>query len=395
MQKLNKYFYLRASLFLLIFFGLIPFAMPLQVQGQVELLPSSLGEFQAVGPGRTLNHEEWIALVDSDVYAEYGLRTLTNRIYSDGKRKVSVEVFETEYGPGAYGLYTFHRRSLPANRQEFYHGQYLVSIAHGKDEQPINSSDKPLSTLIEALKNSLTGVSGQFPVLPSHLPAQNRVADSETYLLGPAALSRIKQFSDFKDAVNFTGGTEVIVADYQNGNGLMNLIIVEYHTPQLASDGRKRAESYLNALPRQEREKRILRRIGNYIFQAVNVQDLAGAQKIVSQIKYNPKVYWEGRKLSDIPLQFRPPDPVALAEAKRTVFFIVRSFYWVVILLTGTLLMGVITGSAYFYWKRYRRRKLGLDDLFSDIGETVRLNLDDYLLQPDDPPVKQIGSGKQ
>jgi Family of unknown function (DUF6599) len=395
MLKLNIYFYRRTSLFLLIVFGLIHFAIPGQVQGQVQLLPSALGELRAAGPELTLHQVEWSALEDADVYAEYGLRTLANRIYSDGKRKVTVEVFEMQHDSGAYGLYTFHRGALPANRQEFYHGRYLVSIARDKDDWPINSSDISLPSLIEGLKSSLASVPGPFPALPSHLPAQNKIAESETYLVGPAALSQIKKFSDFKDAVNFTGGTEVVIADYQNGNALMNLIIVEYHTPQLASEGRVRAENYLNSLPQQEKERRILKRIGNYIVQAVNVQDMPGAQKIVSQIKYNPKVYWEGRKLSDIPLQFRPPDPVALAEAKRTVFFIVRSFFWVVILLAGTLLMGVITGGAYFYWKRYRRRKLGLDDFFSDTGETVRLNLDDFLLQPEDTPVKQIGSGQQ
>jgi hypothetical protein len=61
-------------------------------------------------------------------------------------------------------------------------------------------------------------------------------------------------------------------------------------------------------------------------------------------------------------------------------------------MLLSAILIGIIAGGSLFYWNRYRRRKLGLDDLFSDAGGTVRLNLDDYLLPPEETPVKQIGN---
>jgi len=57
------------------------------------------------------------------------------------------------------------------------------------------------------------------------------------------------------------------------------------------------------------------------------------------------------------------------------------------------MLLGIVAGGSVFYWNRYRRRKLGLDDMFSDAGGTIRLNLDDYLLSSDEPAIKQIGRG--
>ena len=63
-------------------------------------------------------------------------------------------------------------------------------------------------------------------------------------------------------------------------------------------------------------------------------------------------------------------------------------------MITGAIIIGFITGGSFFYWKRYRRRKLGVDDIFSDAGGTVRLNLDDYLLSPGDS-VKNIMEEKK
>ena len=138
----------------------------------------------------------------------------------------------------------------------------------------------------------------------------------------------------------------------------------------------------------------MLKRVGNYVVIAINVQDRGSAQNIVGQIKYEVKVHWAGRKLSDIPLEFRPPDPVALEEARRTVQVLLRSFYWIGAMLLSAILLGIIAGSSLFYWNRYRRRKLGLDNLFSDVGGSLRLNLDDYLLAPEERPIKQIGKGE-
>jgi hypothetical protein len=162
----------------------------------------------------------------------------------------------------------------------------------------------------------------------------------------------------------------------------------------LASDGHKSAAKYLDSLNQNEKATRIFKRVGNYLVHAINIKDTTEAENLIGQIKYEYKVYWEGRRLSDIPLDFRPPDPAAIEEGKRTLMVMIRSFYWIGILMASSLLLGLIAGGTFFYWRRYRRRKLGLDDLFSDAGESIRLNLEDYLLQPGKVPVKQIGDGR-
>lgn len=353
------------------------------------ILPARLGEsWRAVSPAQSLNSNQWIVLPDADVYTEYGLRKLTTRIYSDGKSRVTIEVFEMTFASGAFGLFTFNHASLAPNREEFFLGRYLVSLAGDRSDRPAD----PL--LIDDLKKKLANESGELPVLPSHLPEQNKIAETVKYLVGPKALAQLKDFSHLKEIIDFTGGVEVATAEYQNGGGKMNLIIVEYQTPQSATAGYTSASKHFESLSQNEKDKSVLKRIGNYLVKAVNISDRPEAEKIINQIKYTPKVYWSGRKLGDVPLDFRPPDPAGVEEATKTVYVLVRSFYWIGFMLTSTILLGLLAGGSYFYWKRHRRRKLGLDDLFSDTGDTVRLNLDDYLLQPDSS-IKQLTDGKK
>jgi hypothetical protein len=266
-------------------------------------------------------------------------------------------------------------------------GRYVVRLSRrGGDAD----SDRQV---FEAIKPNLIGGEGELPSLPLHLPEADRIAGSDKYIVGPVALSRLKNFSDLKDAIGFGAGVEVATADYRSGGGQMNLIIVEYYTPQTASDGQGRIQAHFNALPQPEKDRLILKRIGNYVVAMSNIQDMPAAQNIVDQIKYEKNIYWAGRKFTDIPLEFRPPDPLAVEDTVRTVRVLVRSFYWTGIMILSGLLLGFLAGVLLFQWKRYRRRKLGLDDLFSDAGGTLRLNLDDYLLS-ENHQIKKIGKGE-
>ncbi|MFN0111209.1 MAG: DUF6599 family protein [Blastocatellia bacterium] len=340
-------------------------------------MPDKLGEaFRLVGKVRTLSAEQCAALPDADVYKEFWLEALISGHYSDGKNSLAVEVFQLQFDSGAYGLFTFNRNKADNTRHIFFTARYFVSLS---SETLKAVSIEPI---VQSLKELLNSSNGELSPLPSHLPQENKIADTEKYLVGPAALAKVESFSSLKDTLNFSGGTEVAIADYQNGSGKLSVVIVEYHTPQLATDGLAQFQNYFGQLPEPERNQRILKRVGNYVVATTAAQDLASAEKLVSQIKYTQVVYWEARKITDIPIAFRPPDPLAVAEATQTASVLVRTFYWIGVMLFGAIVMGVVSGGIFFYWNRYRRRKLGLDDVFSDAGGTVRLNLEEYILTP-------------
>lgn len=368
-------------------------AQPSAAKVAKEALPPRLGDnWRAAGEARRLNAEQFAVVQDASVPLEYGLQSLTTRSYAKGKTRVTIEAFEMRYPSGAHGLFTFNRGSLPSNRQEFYVGRYLVSVTAGQGAATESAAlDAELKS---ALEQHLTEGEVELSPLPAHLPEQNKIAESEKYLIGPEALGRVAAFSDLKEIVNFTGGAEAVTAEYSNGSGAsgrMSLLIIEYHTPQLASDGYAQIKKHHDELSLEEQKRRLIKRTGNYIIAAVNVSDLATAQAVADQIKYTARVYWEGKKFTAIPLDFRPPDPTVLEEARRTAQFLTSTFYGIGLMIASAFVLGILTGGAFFYWRRYRRRKLGLDDVFSDAGGTVQLDIEGYLLSGDKSRVKLLG----
>lgn len=349
-------------------------------------LPNKIAnEWKAITPSRKLPAEKIIEATDAKILAEYGLQSVTNRSYTNGKDKLAVEAFEMKYVSGSYGLWTFRRQALQNNQREYFNGRYLIHIL------------APSAEIAEKVMSELQKVPAsvvEIPLLPTYLPDQHKIPASEKYIVGNEAVSQISAISDLKEAIDFTGGTHAAVAEYSNGSGKMSVILVEFQSPQFATDGLARIQQHFSSLPLEEQKKRILRRVGNYAVEAVNVSDPKAAEELLGQIKYMARVYWEGKGISDIPLQFRPPDPVSIREAVQTGQFIVAAFYWIGMLVLGAVLTGVFAGGAFFYWRRLQRRKLGLDETFSDAGGMTRLNLDDYLLGEANSSQKLLGKNE-
>lgn len=358
----------------------------------VELLPAVLGdEWKATSGLATIERAGWQILPDAEIWAEYGLQRLSNRHYRSGKNNLTVELFVMRHTAGAYGLWTYHRRLLEptqANREEFAQGRYLVRLTLESGLATVTPVVTP--GIKDAIRSRLGQGDGQTPVLPAHLPETNKIAGSETYLLGPKALSQEPRFKDLAAVIDFQSLPEMATADYQHSAGKMGVLIVEFYTPQAATDNHAKLQQYFQSLPPADQQTRIVKRIGNYLVEAVDVGNREEAEALLGQIKYEQKVYWSGRKLSDIPFEFRPLDPAVLREATRTGAILIRSLIWIGMMLGFTVLIGMLIGGSFFYWRRYRRRKMGLDNLFSDAGGTILLNLDDYLLHPGQMPLKQL-----
>ena len=347
------------------------------------ILPDQLGTvWRASGAGKQINAQNFSVVQDAEVYQEYGLQFVSTRSYSNGPNKVLIEAFEMRYPTGAYGLFTWNRGNVSAESQEFHIGRHLVRITGqaAMDQE-----------LITSLQQHFSEGPVELSPLTSHLPEQNKVANSEKYYLGPEALFRLPQFSHLKDIITFTGGAEAVTAEYENGGGKMTLLIVDCYTPQLSIDNFNRLKGLLETLSPEEKAPRLIKRPGNYVVEIVNVSDPKAAQEILNQVKYAPRVVWEGDRFSSIPYEYRPPDPLELEETRRTGAFLATTFYMIGLMLVGSIVAGIVTGAIFFQWRRYRRRKMGLDDSFTDAGGTIRLDLDDYLLSSgDDSQVKLL-----
>lgn len=352
-----------------------------------EVLPPSLGTaWRAAGPAQQISAEKFAPepKQDAKVYLEYGLQSVIRRTYANGQKRVTVEAYEMRHPSEAYGLFTFNRGSLPAGCQEIQTGRYVVRVSG------LNAASNADPGFVGTIQNHLSEGSVELPKLPDHLPEEKKIAGSEKYLVGPAALSQLKPFSDLKDVISFTGGAEAMTAEYENGSGRISLLIVDCYTPQLAVENFTRLRNHLDSLSPEEKNSRLIKRPGNYIVEAVNVTDPVSAQALLNQIKYAQRVYWEGDRFTSIPFEYRPPDPLMIEEIRRTGAFLASSFFMIGLMIAASVLTGIIAGGAFFYWRNYRRRKPGLGNAFSDAGGTIRLNLDGYLIPTEKSQVKLL-----
>ncbi len=325
-----------------------------------RFLPNAIGDkWRASGASKTTQGDALVKLLNGDVLAEYRVQKLAARVYAKGAAKHTVEIYGLLTWAGAYGLHTFFQLK-PA--RSFHAGRYAVRIM----------GDAVDEAFFNAVKDQFAEMSSRAPNLPSELP---KPVEHVHYLWGSRALSQSPSFAGWKEVMSFTGGTEAAITDYANGGGKMSVMLIEYQTPQFATDGLTVLQNY----PSQE--QKIVKRIGNYVVVADHIQDRTAAESLLKQIRYRKEIYWEGKKYSNIPLEFRAPDRTGLKEAAETAAMIVRAFFWIGILSVSTIILGIVIGTSFFYWRRYQRRKLGLDDLFSDAGGTIRLNLDGYLLE--------------
>lgn len=358
-------------------------AHPFSDESLSKGLPDKIGgRWKTTATFRKLNASEIPLNNDAKILLEYGLQSVTKRLYTNGKDILQVESLEMKYISGAYGLWTFRRQLLVEGQKEFFTGQYLIRVS------------APTSAIADdvcaQMQTNLPPTS-DLPLLPTYLPDQTKLIGSEKYLIGPMAVSQVLSVSDLKDGIDFTGGTHAVVADYNNGSGKMSVILIEFQSPQFATDGLAKIQQHFNSLSAEEQKKRIIRRVGNYAVEAVNVTDLKAAEELLGQIKYMARVYWEGKGMASIPLQFRPPDPIAVQEAIQTGHFIVATFYWIGVLVLGAVIIGVLSGGAFFYWRRAQRGQMGVDEIFSDAGGMTRLNLDNYLLTDSNTSRKLTG----
>ena len=346
-----------------------------------RFLPDSLdNNWRALNAAKIIQAEALAKLPTGEVLLEYGLQKMASRVYVNDQVKHTVEIYGTRFHTGAFGLHTFFQLD---QARSFNAGRYCVRVL---------ATSTVNEAFFTAVKNGFAEIGTRLPVLPARLPEPARQLAQAHYLYGPKALAQSRSFGFLQDSLSFDGGTEAAIADYANGNGTMNMLLVEFQTPQLATDGLAALQTKIAAAPGQE--QRLVKRIGNYVAVANNIQDRAAAESLVGQIKYEMKVYWEGKKYSDIPLEYRPPDRTAFAEAAETASVMLRAIYWIGILLVGSVALGLVSGSGFFYWRRYQRRKLGQDELFSDAGGTVRLNLDDYLLEAEPEKKKLLGKAE-
>lgn len=373
--------------------------VPLAASSQlVSLLPDSLGGVRATSELKRVERENLGELVGdkAPIYREYRVTSAVSREYG----RARVYVFESQNQLAAFGLLTFNRGTDNSNViQEdlgsgalrldhelfFFKGRFLIRIGDS-----VHNTARAGRSGYEALARALAAeimpanTAITWAALLDSLPAASMVPGSQRYFLGPESLNTCVEHA--REMFDFNGDTEAVVAQYTQGSepqaadqsisrggssgwtatssspGVLKLAIVEYHTPQLATDAMNRASEYLASLSEGEQQQIIIKRIGNYIVEAANVRDRSYAEGLMNSVQYPYTVKWLRNPLWPTNDPFR---------AQKAAQMLISTFGLLGVILMTVLGVGTVFGTTIFLKRRKRQQ-----EIFSDAGGMLRLDID-------------------
>ena len=268
------YVYLRKilvfSAFLLV--PLVGNGQDLQLNPSARMLPDRVGDTRAIG--RTQIGDPQALGLSAGTFTSAASRTYAAK---DGQR-FSVTLLTTASDAAAYsvlarrrvqvtsqsqvtaanvGTDAFSFRAADAHDLTFFKGPVLVSVRDDGKSQDAAA----LLDFGRALAEPMDKGEGDIPVLVKHLPGWPSVQDRALYILNQDELKLTFANQGVLDAVSFDGGTEVAIADYQGPK----LVLIEFKTPQLATDNDARIVARIQELRNQgQTVPAAYRRVGNY-----------------------------------------------------------------------------------------------------------------------------------
>lgn len=160
------------------------------------------------------------------------------------------------------------------------------------------------------------------------------------------------------DQIDFTAGTEAVTASYPEGK----LLIVEYTSPQASIEADEKFKATLSG-----DETTVYRRIGNYNVLVFEAPDLAAANALIDQVKYEKQIQW----LGDNPFRISAERAFILTTSD-----LFLSTVFVILIGIGLAIGGgLVVGYVYYLLSEKRRAAM---TAFTDAGGMTRLNLDGF-----------------
>ena len=348
-----------------------------------QLLIDRFGNFRAKGPASTTNPKDAASVNGFDQVVS------ASRSYvAPTGESARATIFVTPSQSAAYAMLTEARNALTKaglvpTVGEFGTASYVlpdhVLLVQGKNYVVIKSAKPPKGNLLDelarAFSEQLEKGELEIPVLIKHLPDWDNSPRPVTYFVSSDALRRFTGAPVF-ETLSFEGGTEAVSADY----GSANVVIVEFTTPQHATDGDKAILAQIEKLRTQNQPvPSSYRRVGNYGVFVFNAPDQQTANQLIDGVKYEQVTKWLG------------DNPYPILEAQRrytatTLGVLVSVVKASGLALVTCLTVGFVLGGLLFLRRRSQQRAFAT---YSDAGGMLRLNLDEMTPQTD--PARLIG----
>jgi hypothetical protein len=228
-----------------------------------------------------------------------------------------------------------------------------------------------LNELAHAWVEFLDKGEGDIPVLIKHLPSPDEAQKNAAYLSSFADLHRLPYQHAVYDAVKSDSNADAVLATY----GPSKLLLLEFHTPQLATENDKRIMARIQELWKLgQPAPTAYRRVGNYSVFVFEAPDEQTAKGLIDQVKYEQVVQWLGEN----PNIYKEAQKRYLNTTLGVLVAVLKASGYA---LVGCLGLGGLIGGLLFTYRRAQQRAV----TFSDAGGMLRLNLDEMTVAQTDP----------
>jgi len=240
----------------------------------------------------------------------------------------------------------------------FVRGARFVSVKN------LNGRPADLNELAHVWAESLDKGEGDIPPLIKHLPNPEQAQKNAVYLNSFADLHRLPFQHAVFDAIQSGGNADAVLSTY----GPIKVLIVEFNTPQLATENDKRSIARIQDLWKLgQPAPSAYRRVGNYSVFVFDAPDEQTAKQLIDQVKYEQVVQW----LGDNPNILKEAQKRYVNTTLGVLVTVLKASGWALITCLG---MGGLIGGLLFTYRRSQQKAV---TAYSDAGGMLRLNLDE------------------
>ena len=347
------------------------FADTTESKPSAAMLPARLGNFRQVSPKPGIYSSSPKLFYSTPETGE-----AASFAGSNGKN-VTVEIIRFRQDSEAYEFLSLMARRFgrPVVRYEinsphgtagytgesdfsFFKGRYFVRLS---ELNRIDSATR--DALVSEISSKLDNGEGDIPPLVKHLPNAEEAQKTAVYLHSFADLSELPIQSKVLSAIDAGRNADAVFGTY----GPSELVIVEFNTPQLATDNDRRIVARIQELWKLgQPAPSAYRRVGNYSVFVFEAPDEQTAKQLIDQVKYEQVVQWLGE------------NPNILKEAQKQYVNTTLGVLVTVLKASGYALitclgLGGLVGGLLFTYRRSQQKEAA----FSDAGGMLRLNLDE------------------
>ena len=250
----------------------------LSTSAYAELLPERFGNY-------TRDAMKPIAVSDRPIWDEYGFDAAEQATYKSGSNRMEATAYRLKDPTGALAVFEWLRpadakplklaayAAASGNNSLILMGNYVLSF---QGNRPTPADLKQIFIYLPKYDQS------SLPSLRNNVPMNNLIANSERYVLGPAALQKFEP-RIAPSLAAFHLGAEAQLARYKTKNGESQLAIFTYPTPQMA---RERLGAF------QKIAGVVAKRSGPLVAVIVSPADADDAERLLAQVKYEPAIIW-------------------------------------------------------------------------------------------------------